>query len=875
MNPLSKTSVSEVKLTTIMVAVSLLALVGFLKVTYAQNTPPPFVILNEQATPSLTPVGVSKLTLTVEYTGGYYLYDVYFQLQPTLSCGNYTVSPGSIFIDWISPQQELTLTYLINGSLPINCQANLNVNWGGESKYSQLTSSYVNAGGSGSTSITLPIVIYGEPNIDINVNQGYLIYGSINPITLTVTNNGSGPIYNMAISIQANGAYLSPSGVSTVINYLNPGESLPLMINVVPTSTASVTLTITYSGITQSGDSVSGSSTISMSTLSVSASQVTVYPLNSTLSPGPGILEIGVRNLNPVTLYNVTIQLVSTQGLILRGNSTIMVSSIPSGGYLTLTVPVVVPLSATTASISYVLSFQLPNGYVSSGEGSLTLSIYGVANPLSVLLLNSTISPGLGELTLRVLNSASVTLYNVSLVFNSAGGLSLGGSEYNIPELPPGGSYYISVPVMTPSTTGTATISYTLYYYLTPSTYGGSITGSLPVNVISPQSILTVYPLNSTIGIGNETIPIVIRNNLGSSLSNVTFTITSAQGAYPLVTSFNIGEIQPYSARMVTVPLMVPLSAGSVVINYVLTYGVGKYVSNVNGELNLGVSSAPSVIAVVYPLNSTLNAGLGKLILGIRNNEPVPLYNLTLIFNSVNGMSITNTEYHINEVGAGGTYYLTVPAAIPSSSSSVSLSYTLMYSYAGGEGNVEGQITMSVAGLPQILITGYTIAPTVATVGTDVSISLTLVNSGPVTANNLNVTMLTSPGLEAISGRSIYLGSLGSQSLSNVAFTVLPVRPLNGSIIFIITFTDQYGQLHRIYYSVPIRVFGNSTRFAGFPGSNSSGRFFTRVFTTTASRVSGSRYGLVTYITIAVVVIIVVAVVVLALRRRGGGSEGH
>ncbi len=851
-----------------MVAASLLALVGFLKVAYAQNTPPPFVILNEQATPSLTPVGVSKLTLTVEYTGGYYLYDVYFQLQPTLSCGNYIISPSSIYVGWISPGQELTLTYLINGSLPINCQANLNVNWGGESKYSQLTSSYVSAGGSGSTSVTLPVVIYGEPNIVVQVNQGYLIYGLINPITLTLINNGSGPIYNMVVSIQANGAYLSPSGASTVINHLNPGESVQLMINVAPTSTTSVSLTITYSGISQSGDSVSGSSTISMNTLSVSASQVTVYPLNSTLSPGPGIIEIGVRNLNLVTLYNVTIQLISTQGLILRGNGTIIVPSIPSGGYLTFTIPVVVPLSTTTASVSYVLSFQLPNGYVSSGEGTLTLGIYGVTNPLSILLLNSTISPGLGELTLRILNSASVTLYNVSLVFNSASGLSLGSSEYNIPELPPGGSYYISIPVMVPSTISTATISYTLYYYLTPGTYGGSVTGSLPVNVISPQSILTVYPLNSTISVGNETIPIVIRNNLGSSLSNVTFTITSTEGAYPLMTSFNIGEIKSYSTYTVTVPLMVPLSAGSVVINYVLTYDVGKYMSNVNGELNLGVSSAPSIIAVVYPLNSTLNAGLGKLILGIRNNEPVPLYNLTLIFNSVSGMSVTNTEYHINEVGAEGTYYLTIPAAIPSSSSSVSLSYTLMYSYTGGEGNVEGQITMSVAGLPQILITGYTIAPKVATVGADVSISLTLVNSGPVTANNLNVTMLTSPGLVAVSSRSIYLGSLESQSLSNVAFTVLPVRPLNGSIIFIITFTDQYGQLHRIYYNVPISVFGNSTEFTGFPGSHG-------FFTTTISRTSSNQHGLMAYVTITVVAIIVVAVVIFALRRRGGGSEGR
>jgi len=866
MKPLSETVTNGAALI-LMVMISIMAMPGVVNVAKAQSTPPPFVILNEQATPSLTLTGVSKVTLSVEYTGGYYLYDVYFQLQP---CGNFTVSPSSIYVGWVNPGQQLSLTYLINGTLPINCQATLSVSWGGESKYSQLTSSYVSAGGSGSTSVTFPLVIYGEPNLIINVTQGYLIYGYTNPLTITLVNNGSGPIYNMAVTIQATGAYLSPGVGSFVINDLNPGGLSTIGISLIPTSTSPMDLTITYSGITQNGNSVSGTMQVSLSVVSVSPSQVTVYPINTTLNPGLGVLVLGVRNLNPTPIYNVTIQLTSTQGLTPLAN-TLTVPVIPSNGYLMFNVPVVVQLTAASASMGYVLSFQLPNGYVSSGEGTVTVSAYGVTNPITILLTNSTLNPGLGELTIGIVNSAPTPLYNVSLILNPTGGLSLGASKISITEVPPRGTYYVSIPVTALPSAGTASVGYTLYYYLTPTgAYGGSLTGSLPINIITPQSVLTIYPLNPTLSVGNDTIDVVIRSNVASSLGNVTLTVTSVQGASTSTTSYPIGYLPPYGTFIVKLPLTVPLTSGSVTINYVVTYSLGNYLNTINGALNLGVSSPPSIAVTVYPLNSTLNVGLGRLILGIRNNEPVPLQNVTLILNSVGGISISDTQYSIGEVEAGGTYYLAIPVAVPSTSGSASLSYTLTYSYTGGEGSVEGQLNMGVAGLPQILITGYTVAPTVATVGTDVSISLTLVNSGPVMANNLNVTMLTTPGLIPISGSSIYLGSLGSQSLSSVAFTLLPVRPINGSVLFIVTYTDQYGQAHVIYYRVPIKVLGNSTffRFSHFHnGSRQPNGGFGFTHTSTALAANPLR-STVIYVAVAVVVIVVAVVVVLMKVRR-------
>jgi hypothetical protein len=54
-------------------------LVGLSLIAMAQsNTPPPFTVISETATPPLTSPGISKVTITLLYTGGTYLYNTYF-----------------------------------------------------------------------------------------------------------------------------------------------------------------------------------------------------------------------------------------------------------------------------------------------------------------------------------------------------------------------------------------------------------------------------------------------------------------------------------------------------------------------------------------------------------------------------------------------------------------------------------------------------------------------------------------------------------------------------------------------------------------------------------------------------------------------------
>lgn len=250
----------------------------------------------------------------------------------------------------------------------------------------------------------------------------------------------------------------------------------------------------------------------------------------------------------------------------------------------------------------------------------------------------------------------------------------------------------------------------------------------------------------------------------------------------------------------------------------------------------------------------------------IRNVEPISLSNVTLTFSSIEGASVSRVEYYVGTLGPYSSKVVEIPMEVPSTSSSISISYVVSYAYAYGEGVLDGSMVLGVSGLPLIQLIGYTIAPTLPTVGETTSITINLVNTGPVAAYNLNVTMMPNFAVRAISGNSIYLGSLSSQSTTSVAFTIIPVRPINTTLVFAITYTDQYGKMHVEYVRVPLLMSRNFTGFFGFGGSFT----FTRRFTSTTTHAALPAFSL--YVVAAIVVVIVAAVVLVVVRRRKGAG---
>jgi hypothetical protein len=402
--------------------------------TMAQsNTPPPFTVISETAAPPLTSPGISKVTITLLYTGGTYLYNTYFNLIP---CPGTTipisvVSTNPVYIGWITPGQQFTVTYLVNTTVPLNCQSTLEITWGAQYEQSPKAQipTYIQVAGSGSTSMNFPLVIYGEPSIVAITNTTYLVGNLANPVNIVIENNGSGAIYSLQVSVAVQGASMVPGMSSVSIGTLNPGSTYTITAYLVPTTTSGVvTMTISYNGIDQLGDTVSGSYTESLSVVPASPSQVIIYPINSSLNVGIGKLVLGIRNVNPVPIYNVTFVITSANGLALAGNTTYDIAQISPGSTYYLEIPIAVPITSSSASVTYTLSYQYVNGYPESTGGTLALS---VASAPSITVTGYTVAPSIltvgstASVSITFVDTGPVPAYNLNITAIPGPGLTI------------------------------------------------------------------------------------------------------------------------------------------------------------------------------------------------------------------------------------------------------------------------------------------------------------------------------------------------------------------------------------------------------------------------------------------------------------------
>ncbi|WP_054849929.1 COG1361 S-layer family protein [Vulcanisaeta sp. JCM 14467] len=409
---------------------ALLILLILMPIAHAQqysNTAPPFSIVSISSTPSPTITGVSKVSITLIYTGGNYLYNTQFSLT---SCSGTVVSQNPVFIGWLNPGQEVTVTYLINATLPINCQSTLTISWGAQyerSPTAQITT-YIQVAGSGSMNINFPLVIYGSPIITASTSNQYLVSNLVNPVRLVISNDGSGPIYDLQANIGITSATLAAGSSTLIIGTLSPGSNYTTTLYILPTGSSPVSITITYTGIDQGGNTVSSNIPISLGVVTVSSSQVIVYPVNSSLGIGPGALVIGIRNVNPVPIYNVTLVITSTNGLSLTSNTTYDITEVSPGSTYYVYIPIAVPITSSTASLTYSLTYQYAGGYPGGVQGTMTLS---VLNEPSILVTGYQVAPTplmideTGSVSLNFVNTGPVPAYNLNITAIPGPGITM------------------------------------------------------------------------------------------------------------------------------------------------------------------------------------------------------------------------------------------------------------------------------------------------------------------------------------------------------------------------------------------------------------------------------------------------------------------
>ncbi len=102
-----------------------------------------------------------------------------------------------INMGWLSPPgQTVDLEFQVNSSVPLNCVGSISISWTGLFKFNSSSQSYVQEGGSGSTSIKISEYAQGAPLLSVSINSTQMpLLVNTPPVEIVVKNNGSGPPY--------------------------------------------------------------------------------------------------------------------------------------------------------------------------------------------------------------------------------------------------------------------------------------------------------------------------------------------------------------------------------------------------------------------------------------------------------------------------------------------------------------------------------------------------------------------------------------------------------------------------------------------------------------------------------------------------------
>jgi hypothetical protein len=171
------------------------------------------------------------------------------------------------------------------------------------------------------------------------INQTSLVPGAINNLTLTVTNSGQSPVFNVSTivssptssqsAVSASSQSISIVSQPTKVSNLAPGSTVTLSFGVFVSVSAAgnpVTLTVgsTYVTSSELGQSISNSYGLYVLNLTTNSSPaISVSELIDYVTTGvPSQVSIMIRNSGLQPIYNPTFSLSTTSPLFVSANST-------------------------------------------------------------------------------------------------------------------------------------------------------------------------------------------------------------------------------------------------------------------------------------------------------------------------------------------------------------------------------------------------------------------------------------------------------------------------------------------------------------------------------------------------------------------------
>jgi Putative Ig domain/Secretion system C-terminal sorting domain len=712
---------------------------GGAAVSYSISTPLPAGLTFSTTTGVIsgTPTVLSLITtytITAVNTGGTGSTTVTITVNPPVPVISYTPSTNIYVVGNAIP----TLTPVNTGGAPTSYSISTPLPTGmafstttgvisGTPLLASATTTYtinaINAGGTGSTTVTLKVDLF-PPAISYTPSTNIYMVGiaiaALSPTIIT----GTPSSYSITPALPAGLTFNAVTGV----------------ISGTPTALSAL---ITYT-VTASNAGGNGNTTVKISCVNPPAPIISYVPSTNTYTTGIAITSLTPTNTGGAAVGGYTISTPLPIGLTFN-TVTGVISGTPTVVSLTTTYTITATNAggsgSTTVTITVnppapVISYTPSTNIYSNGTAITPLSpantggaavSYSISAPLPTGLLFSTTT---GIISGTPTATSTATTYTITAT--NAGGNGSTTVNLTVNPLPPVISYTPSANIYTvntaitplpPTNTGGAAVSYSIGPALPAGLSLNTITGVIS-GTPTAISLLTTYTITAT-------------NPGGSGSTTVTITVNPAPPVISYTPSTSIYTVGAAASQT-------PINTGGASTSYVIgpALPAGLTFNTTTGV----ISGIPTAISpgTTYTISADNAGGVGTTTITLSCVNPLspvisytPSTNIYTVGTAITALTPANTGgaatgYSINTALPAGLSFNIATGTISGTPTAVSpaTTYTITAINAAGSGTTTVTLTVN----PQGPVISYTPSTNIYTVGTPIT-ALTPANTGGAAAS--------------------------------------------------------------------------------------------------------------------------------------------
>ncbi|MBE5729194.1 hypothetical protein IG206_00105 [Candidatus Parvarchaeota archaeon] len=370
------------------------------------------------------------------------------------------------------------------------------------------------------------------------------------------------------------------------------------------------------------------------------------------------------------------------------------------------------------------------------------------------------------------------------------------------------------------------------------------------------------------VGPGNQGVPLTVtllnRGNCSAPIVNITlsnlpsgFSLSSTAQNFSSI----LNQVQPYSTFSVTFYLNI-LQNESLRDYYLpLTIQYSNSSQTNTQHLNATVPLLGQADVSLTPYSVLLTAGqVNYITVVFANTGSGDMSHISSTITSPQMTVIGQSNVTINNLLPDHSRIETFEVFVPSSFGGSSANLNFLTSYLDPYGQIvtsNQAINFIVQSFVKFELVTSSVLPTLVSVGTPFSVTLTITNVGFGTANNVEATPILPSGFTNLNGGSVSGGDIQAGSSATFTFTFMTnssVKPGNYIIPINTSYLNSLESFVSSEIDVPVKIspinnsFYNSTSISK-PYKNNS-------------------YGFIFILTMVVILIIIIVIVLLFLRKR-------